>query len=66
MAVVRALIEAGADVDKATTDEGLTPASIAAYRYHFAVVRVLKDAEREDMTSPPAKRAKTKTEPGSS
>jgi len=40
---VRALIEAGADVNKAT-DNGGTPLSIAAQQGHTAIVQILRDA----------------------
>ena len=42
-AVVRGLLEAGADVNKAT-DNGATPLLIAALNKHEAVVRVLVEA----------------------
>ena len=42
-AVVRALVQAGADVDKAK-DDGVTPHYIAAQIGHEAIVRVLIEA----------------------
>ena len=41
---MRALIEAGADVNKAT-DDGVTPLSIAAQNGYTAIVQILRDAE---------------------
>jgi ankyrin repeat protein len=43
VAVVRALIELGADVNKAT-DNGWTPLSIAAQRGHRAILQIIRDA----------------------
>jgi ankyrin repeat protein len=40
---VRALIEAGADVNKAT-DTGMTPPYMAAQKGHTAIVQILGDA----------------------
>ena len=42
-AVVRTLMEAGADVNKAT-DDGVTPLYMAAYKGHEAMVRTLMEA----------------------
>ena len=42
-AQVSALIEAGADIDKAT-DNGWTPLSIAAQKGHTAISQILRDA----------------------
>jgi len=44
--MVRALIEMGADVNKAM-DDGVPPLLIAAYNGHEAVVRALIDLECE-------------------
>ena len=41
--VVRALMEFGADINKAT-DNGWTPLSIAAQEGHTAIVQILNDA----------------------
>ena len=41
--VVRALMELGADVNKAT-DDGVTPLSIAVREGHTAIVQILRDA----------------------
>ena len=42
-AVVRALMELGADVNKAT-DDGVTALSIAVREGHTAIVQILRDA----------------------
>ncbi len=42
-AVVRALIELGADVSKAENN-GVTPLSVAAQEGHTAIVQILRDA----------------------
>jgi ankyrin repeat protein len=42
-AVVRALIKAGADVNK-TRDNGGTPLLIAAQQGHAAIIQILRDA----------------------
>jgi ankyrin repeat protein len=41
--VVRALIEAGADINK-SRDIGVTPLFVAAQKGHEAIVQILKDA----------------------
>ena len=45
VAMVRALIEVGADVNKAMDErEGVTPLYIAAHKDHAAIVQILRDA----------------------
>jgi ankyrin repeat protein len=41
--VVRLLLDAGADVNKATTDSGWTPLFVAAHSGHVSVMRQLLD-----------------------
>ena len=42
--IVRLLLEAGADVNKASTDDGFTPLHRAAMKNHEAIVRLLLKA----------------------
>ena len=42
--VVRLLLEAGADCNKARTDTGATPLQVAVEKGHVNVVRLLKEA----------------------